>query len=57
MFASVISQTSLKMGHAGSKTKSLGHILGKIRSVGHIFSLILMKLGQNVLPPRYLSQI
>ena len=38
------------MGHVGSKTKSLGQILEKpfVRSRGHIFSLIIMKLGQNV---------
>ena len=37
---------SLKLGHVGS----LGQILEKpcVRSRGNIFSLILMKLGQNV---------
>ena len=41
---------SLKMGHLGSKTRSLGQILEKscVCSRGHIFSAILMKLGQNV---------
>ena len=41
---------SLKLGHVGSKTRSLGQILEKpcVRSRGHIFSPILMKLGQNV---------
>ena len=38
------------MGHVGSKTRSPGQILGKpcVRSRGHIFSLILMKVGQDV---------
>ena len=38
------------MGHVGSKTRSLGQILEKpcVCSRGHIFSLIIMKLGQNV---------
>ena len=38
------------MGHVGSKTRSLGQILEKpcVRCRGHIFSLIIMKLGQNV---------
>ena len=41
---------SSKMGHVGSKTRSLGQILEKrcVCSRGHIFSLIIMKLGQNV---------
>ena len=40
----------MKLGHVGSKTRSLGQILEKpcVRSRGHIFSPILMKLGQNV---------
>ena len=40
------------MGHVGSKTRSLGQILEKpcVRSRGHIFSLIIMKLYQNVCP-------
>ena len=38
------------MGHVGSKCGSLGRILEKpcLRSRGHIFSLIIVKLGQNV---------
>ena len=41
---------SLKIGHVGSKTRSLGQIVEKpcVRSRGHIFSRIIMKLGQNV---------
>ena len=41
---------SLKMGHLGSKTSSLDQILEKpcVHSRGHNFSLIIMKLGQNV---------
>ena len=43
-------QTTSKMGHVGSKTRSLGQILEKpcVRSTGHIFRPIIMKLGQNV---------
>ena len=50
MFVSIKSGKSSKLGHVGSKTRSLGQILEKpcVRSRGHIFSLILMKLGQNV---------
>ena len=38
------------MSHARSKTRSLGQILEKtcVCTRGHIFSLIIMKLGQNV---------
>ena len=38
------------MDYAGSKTRSLDYILVKhsVRLRGHIFSLILMKLGQDV---------
>ena len=41
---------SWKMGHVGSKTRSIGQILEKpcVRSRGHIFSPKIMKLGQNV---------
>ena len=44
------SQTGLKMGHVRSITRSQGRILKKpcVCSRGHIFSLIVMKLGQNV---------
>ena len=44
------SRTTLKMGHVGSKIRSLGQMLEKpcVRSGGHIFSPILMKLDQNV---------
>ena len=50
MFVSMKSRTSSKMGHVGSKTRSLGQILEKpcVRSRGHIFSRILMKVGQDV---------
>ena len=49
-FVLMKSRTSLKMGHVGSKTRSLGHISEKpyAHSRGHIFSPIIMKLGQNV---------
>ena len=44
------SRTSSKMGHVGSKTRSLGQILEKpcVRSRGHILSQILMEVGQDV---------
>ena len=44
------SRTSSKMGHVGSKTRSLGQILEKpcVRSRGHILSRILMEAGQDV---------
>ena len=50
MFVWMISWISSKMGHVGSKTRSLGQILEKpsVRSRGHIFSWILMKVGQDV---------
>ena len=50
MVASIKSQRSLKMGHAGSKTMSLGQILkiSCICSRSHYFSVILMKIGQIV---------
>ena len=58
MFALMKSWTLLKMDHVGSKTMSLGQIFEKPWVVyalqatfsvqGHIFSMILVKLGQNV---------
>ena len=44
------SRTSVKMGHVGSKTRSLHQMLEKpfVSSRGHIFSLIIMKLDQHV---------
>ena len=50
MFVLIKSWTNLKLGHVGSKTRSPGQILEKscVRCRGHIFSLILMKLSQNV---------
>ena len=40
----------LKMGHVGSKTRSIGKILEKqcVPSTGHIFNPIIMKLVQKV---------
>ena len=50
MFASIKSQTSVEMGHVGSKIRSLGQIFEKpcAHSRGQIVSHMLMKLGQNV---------
>ena len=44
------SRTGLKIGHVHPKTRPLGPILEKpcVYSRGHIFSLIIIKLGQNV---------
>ena len=44
------SRRSVKMGHVRLKTRLLGQISEKpyVHSRGHIFSLIIMKLGQNV---------
>ena len=44
------SQTSLKMDHVRSKTRSLGQISEKpyVHSRGHTLSPIIMKCGQNV---------
>ena len=49
----------LKMGHVGSKTRSLGHILEKpcVHSRGHIFSPIIMELGQDVCLDKILEEI
>ena len=43
------SRPSSKLGHVGSKSRSLGQILEKAceHSRGHIFSSINLKLGQN----------
>ena len=50
MFVLMISQLILKMGHVQSKTRSRGQILEEpcVCSRGQIFSLIIMKLGQNI---------
>ena len=46
----MMSRSSLKLGHVGSKTRLLGQILGKpcVHSRGHSFDSKLMKLYQNV---------
>ena len=48
-FLEMKSQISLKMGHVGTKGRSVGQMLQKpcVHSRGHIFSQIIMKLGQN----------
>ena len=50
MFVLIKSQTSLKLGHVGSKTRSLGQILEKpcVHSRCLIFSQILVKFGLNI---------
>ena len=47
------------MGHVGLKTGSLDQILEKprVHSRSHIFSLILMKLGQNVCLSEILDEL
>ena len=50
MFFLIKSGTGLKMGHVRLKARLLGQILEKpcVHSRGHIFSLIIIKVGQNV---------
>ena len=49
MFVLMISRSSSKSGHVGSKTRSHGQISGKsYHSSGHIFQAIIMTLAQNV---------
>ena len=45
----IISRSGLKLGHGGSKTRSLGQILEKhsAQSRGHSFNSKFMKLNQN----------
>ena len=45
----IISRSSSKLGHVGSKTRSLGQILEKncVHSRGHSFDSKLMELYQN----------
>ena len=50
MFIYIKSRPELKMGHVGSKTRSLDQFLEKsyIHSRGHSFNPIFMNLCQNV---------
>ena len=50
MLMIIISRSSSKLGHVGSKTRSLGQILEKpcVHSRGHRFDQKFMKLCQNV---------
>ena len=50
MFVLMISRSSSKLGHLGSKTGSPGQISGKpcYHSNGHIFQAIFLNLAQNV---------
>ena len=50
MFFLMKSSTNLKLGDVQAKTRSLVQILEKpcVPSRGHIFSLMIMKLDQNV---------
>ena len=49
MFVLMISRSSLKLGHMGSKTRSPGQIRGKsFHSSGLIFEAVIMNLAQNV---------
>ena len=50
MLIIIMSRSSLKLGHVGSKTRSLGQILEKpcVHSRGHSFDLKFTKLYQNV---------
>ena len=50
MLMIIISRSPFKLGHVGSKTRSLGQILEKpcVHSKGHRFDHKFMKLCQNV---------
>ena len=49
MFVLMISRSSSKLGHLGSKTRSPGKICGKpYHSRGHMFEAVIMNLAQNV---------
>ena len=50
MLIIITSRSSSKLGHVGSKTRSLGQILQKpcVHSRGHSFDLKFMKMCQNV---------
>ena len=50
MLIIIMSRSDLKLGHVGSKTRSLCQILEKacVYSRGHNFDLNVMKLRQNV---------
>ena len=50
MLIIIISRSSLKLGHVGSKTRSIGQILKKpcVHSRGHSFDLKFMKLYHDV---------
>ena len=50
MLINIISRSSSKLGHIGSKTRSLGQTLEKlcVHSRGHTFDTKLMNLNQNV---------
>ena len=47
----IMSRSDLKLGHVGSKTRSLGQILEKpcVHSRGHKFDHKFMKLYQNAI--------
>ena len=49
MLMNIISRSSLKLGHVGSKPRSLGQILEEpcVHSIGHSFDSEFMKLYQN----------
>ena len=50
MFILMISRSSSKLGHVGSKTRSVGLKIEKPSDLsrGHISQCIFMKIGQNV---------
>ena len=49
MLIIIMSRSDLKLGHVGSKTRSLGQILEKpcVHSRGHSFDTKVMKVYQN----------
>ena len=50
MFVLMISSSSSKLGHMGSKTRSPGQISGKscYHSSGYFFEAVIINLAQNV---------
>ena len=59
MLIIIMSRSSLKLGHVGSKSRALGQILEKpcVHSRGHSFDHKFMKLCQNVNHHKCLGQV
>ena len=59
MFVLIKSNTSLNLGHLGSKSNSLGQIkeIPCGQSIGHISCSVDLKIGQNVCPYKISNEI